>query len=133
MWRQVQKYEQTRGSGTNRLTALGYRHKAVAVRGDHAKTDKHLPMIHITFGNLDAWLLGTHHGVSSQHLQAYLNEFVFRFNRRFWPMVAFDSLLGIAVRTVAPTYAGLYEGYGRTMVCGTKDAINDRPPWELTG
>lgn len=96
--------------GYEPLTALGYRHNAVVVRGDHAKTDKHLPMIHITFGNLDAWLLGTHHGVSQQHLQAYLNEFVFRFNRRFWPMAAFDSLLGIAVRTAAPTYAGLYEG-----------------------
>lgn len=92
------------------LNALGYRHKAVAIRGDHAKTDKHLPMIHITFGNLGAWLLGTHHGVSSQHLQAYLNEFVFRFNRRFWPMAAFDSLLGIAARTAAPTYEGLYGG-----------------------
>jgi transposase-like protein len=92
------------------LNALGYRHKAVAIRGDHAKTDKHLPMIHITFGNLGAWLLGTHHGVSSQHLQAYLNEFVFRFNRRFWPMAAFDSLLGIAARMAAPTYEGLYGG-----------------------
>ncbi len=43
-----------------------------------------------------------------QHLQAYLNEYVFRFNRRFWPMVAFDSMLGIAVHAAAPTYAGLY-------------------------
>ncbi len=95
--------------GYEPLTDLGYCHNAVVVSGDHTKADKHLPMI-ITFGNLDAWLLGTHHGVSPQHLQAYLNEFVFRFNRRFWPMVAFDSLLGIAMRTVAPTYAGLYEG-----------------------
>lgn len=92
------------------LTSLGYRHRAVAICGDHAKTDKHLPMIHITFGNLKAWLLGTHHGVSPQHLQAYLNEFVFRFNRRFWPMVAFDSLLGIAACAGAPTYEGLYSG-----------------------
>jgi len=96
--------------GYEPLAARGYDHEAVAVRGDHAKTDKHLPMIHIAFGNLDAWLLGTHHGVSPQHLQAYLNEYVFRFNRRFWSMVAFDSVLGIAVRAAAPTYAGLYEG-----------------------
>lgn len=96
--------------GYQPLAALGYNHEAVAVCGDHAKSDKHLPMIHIAFGNLDAWLLGTHHGVSPQHLQAYLNEYVFRFNRRFWPMVAFDSVLGIAVGAVAPTYAGLYEG-----------------------
>ncbi len=83
---------------------------AVSIQGDQAKTYQHLPMIHIVFGNLDAWLLGTHHGVSSKHLQGYLNEFVFRFNRRFWPMVAFDSVLKIAARTKAPTYAALYHG-----------------------
>jgi len=96
--------------GYEPLEGLGYRHEAVAVRGDHVVTGKHLPMIHIVFSNLDSWLLGTHHGVSPQHLQAYLNEFVFRFNRRFWPMVAFDSVLGIAVDVRAPTYAGLYGG-----------------------
>jgi hypothetical protein len=42
------------------------------------------------------WLRGTHHGVSHQHLQAYLNEFTFRFNRRFYPFNAFRSLLGYA-------------------------------------
>jgi len=97
-------------TGYDNLHKLGYRHVAVSIQGDQAKTDQHLPMIHLVFGNLDAWLLGTHHGVSSKHLQGYLNEFVFRFNRRFWPMVAFDSVLKIAARTEAPTYAGLYQG-----------------------
>ena len=54
---------------------------------------------------------GTHHGrVSSRHLQAYLNEYVFRFNRRFYPMTAFASALGIGAATVGPTYQGLYDG-----------------------
>ena len=97
-------------TGYDNLNKLGYRHTAVPVRGDQAKTDKHLPMIHIVFGNLDAWLLGTHHGVSPTHLQGYLNEFVFRFNRRFWPMVAFDSVLKIAARVEALTYRDFYEG-----------------------
>lgn len=96
--------------GYDRLGTLGYRHEAVAVCGDHAKTDKHLPMIHIVFGNLDTWLLGTHHGVSPKHLQAYLNEFTFRFNRRFWPMAAFDSVLRIGIRVGAPTYKQFYGG-----------------------
>ena len=52
----------------------------------------------------------THHGVSHQHLQAYLNEFTFRFNRRFYPFNAFRSLLGIAGGVTAPTYAELYSG-----------------------
>jgi hypothetical protein len=66
-------------------------------------------MIHIVFGNLDAWLLGTHHGVSPEHLQGYLNEFVFRFNRRFWPMVGFDNVLKIAARVDSLTYRDFYE------------------------
>ena len=36
---------------------------------------------------LSPWINGTHHGrIEPRHLQAYLNEFVFRFNRRFYPM-----------------------------------------------
>jgi len=48
--------------------------------------------------------------VSAKHLQAYLNEYTFRFNRRFYPFNAFRSLLGIAGDAMAPTYAGLYSG-----------------------
>jgi transposase-like protein len=54
----------------------------MVLNGDGEKTDAHLAMIHIAFSKLKTCLLGTHHGVSQQHLQAYLNEFVFRFNRR---------------------------------------------------
>ncbi len=57
------------------------------------------------FSNLKTWLRGIPHGVSPQHLQAYLNEFTFRFNRRFYPFNAFRSLLGIAGGVTAPTYA----------------------------
>jgi hypothetical protein len=57
-----------------------------------------------------SWLLGVHHGVSPQHLHAYLNEFTFRFNRRFYPFNAFRSLLSIAAGTESPTYAELYSG-----------------------
>jgi len=42
-----------------------------------------LPAIHLVFGLAKRWLLGTHHGaVRPNHLQAYLDEYVFRFNRR---------------------------------------------------
>ncbi|HTO85487.1 MAG TPA: transposase, partial [Methylomirabilota bacterium] len=58
-----------------------------------------------------AWLKGCFHGrVEPKHLQAYLNEFTFRFNRRFYPFNAFRSLLGIGANGEAPTYAGLYSG-----------------------
>ncbi len=60
--------------------------------------EDYLPIIHLIFSNLNGWLMGVHHGVSPQHLQAYLNEFTFRFNRRFYPFNAFRSLLGIGVK-----------------------------------
>jgi hypothetical protein len=74
-----------------------------------AKGEK-IPLIHLVFSNLKTWINGTHHGVSQKHLPAYLNEFVFRFNRRFYPMSAFHSLLGIAVTKRGPEYAELYSG-----------------------
>jgi hypothetical protein len=97
-------------TGYDNLSALGYLHAPLAIQGNQTNTEAHLPMIHIVFGNLDAWLPGVHHGVSPKHLQTYLNEFVFRFNRRFWPMVAFRSVLVIATQQDPPTYLGLYDG-----------------------
>lgn len=96
--------------GYDELAALGYSHDPMVREGDLERTDAHLPMIHIAFSNLKTWLLGTHHGVSHQHLQAYLNEFVFRFNRRVYPMTAFNSVLGLASHASAPTYETLYSG-----------------------
>ena len=96
--------------GYDNLATMGYRHDRVVLDGDPEKADKALPMIHLVFSNLKAWLLGTHHGVSAKHLPAYLNEFVFRFNRRFYPMTAFASVLGIGTRVAGPTYEALYTG-----------------------
>ena len=93
------------------LADLGFDHQPLVLAGDPEKAEAHLPMIHLVFSNLKTWLLGTHHGrIEPQHLQAYLNEYVFRFNRRFYPMTAFNSALGLAARSVSPTYAQLYSG-----------------------
>ena len=62
----------------------------------------------LCFSNLKSWLIGTHHGVSPQHLQAYLNEHVFRFNRRGKPKAAFQTVLSLADERLGPTCAGLY-------------------------
>ena len=97
--------------GYGLLGGMGYRHNALTLGGDPEKAEKHLPMIHLVFSNLKTWINGTHHGrIEPHHLQAYLNEFVFRFNRRFYPMNSFNSVLGISARTVPPTYAQLYSG-----------------------
>ncbi len=65
--------------------------------GDPDKAGAHLLMIHLVFSNLKTWILGTHHDrIEPEHLQTYLNEYVFRFNRRFYPMTVFNSILGVA-------------------------------------
>jgi hypothetical protein len=74
--------------GGNDLENRGYKHFAVAERGDPQVVEEYLPNIHLAFSNLKTWLRGIHHGVSHQHLQAYLNEFTFRFIRRFYPFNA---------------------------------------------
>ena len=76
--------------------------------GDAKNAAKHLPRVHRAFANLKTWLLGTHHGVSAKHLPHYVNEFVFRFNRRRTPMAAFQSLLGLTAQHAPTTYQMLY-------------------------
>jgi len=63
-----------------------------------------LPWIHRVFSNLKTWALGVYHGLRKKHLQAYLDEFVFRFNRRRTRHAAFRSLLGIGVALKPATY-----------------------------
>lgn len=88
--------------GYNDLPEMGYSDDSLVLGGDPDKAESHLPMIHLVFSNLKTWILGTHHGrIAPHHLQAYLNEYVFRFNRRFYPMTAFNSVLGLAARAFA--------------------------------
>ena len=54
-----------------------------------------VPLADRAIGNLQQWLIGTYHGVSRDQLQVYLDEFVFRHNRRRLPMAAFQTLLGL--------------------------------------
>jgi hypothetical protein len=96
-------------SGYGNLAAKGYRLTQVAQRGAPDVTEAWLPLIHLVFGNLKTWLNGVHHGVTPQHLPAYLNEYTFRFNRRFYPFNAFRSLLGIIADTEPTTYDTLYD------------------------
>lgn len=107
----------------NGLTQKGYRHVPVAMSGNPALADDYLPLVHIAFGNLKVWLKGVHHGVSARHLQSYLNEFSFRFNRRFYPFNSFRSLLGIGGRTAGPTYESLYSGGWEHPRCSGNDRL----------
>ena len=64
-----------------------------------------VPLVDRAIGNLQQWIVGTHHGVSGRHLQVYLDEFVFRFNRRRQPMAAFQTLLGLGSALKPTSYS----------------------------
>jgi len=92
------------------LRGLGYAHHPIPMRGDRTKMDLWLPMVSTVTANLKAWIDGTFHGVQKPHMQAYLNEFMFRFNRRFYRPVSFRTLLWLGTHNPGPTYRGLYDG-----------------------
>ena len=86
------------------LHEIGFQHipRAQPLRTELRQGAKSVvPLADRAIGNLQQWLVGTHHGVSRAQLQVYLDEFVFRHNRRRQPMAAFQTLLGLG--TVHPS------------------------------
>ena len=67
----------------DRLEKHGYRHRITFLKGRKESASELLPRVHQVVSLLKRWLLGTHQGaVSRAHLDYYLDEFTFRFNRR---------------------------------------------------
>jgi len=80
------------------LKEAGYQHvsRIQPLRIELRKGAKSVvPLADRAIGNMQQWLIGTHHGVSREQLPMYLDEFVFRHNRRRQPMAAFQTLLGL--------------------------------------
>ncbi len=90
--------------GYQGIAGAGYDHRPRLQRRDHPDAQKLLPRAHRAASNLKAWLQGTHRGVSPEHLPVYLDEFVFRHNRRRTPMAAFQTLLGLGAVHEPTTY-----------------------------
>jgi len=98
-------------SGYNGLNSLGYRHEIV--RKSESLGDNLLPLCNRQAGLLKRWLAGTYQGaVSPEHLEYYLDEYTFRFNRRTSTHRGklFYRLLQNAVTTEAVTYDGIARG-----------------------
>jgi transposase-like protein len=69
--------------GYRGLNKKGYVHEVTPLRGKKNAATELLPRVHRVISLLKRWLMGTHHGaVSHEHLDSYLDEFTFRFNRR---------------------------------------------------
>jgi transposase-like protein len=69
--------------GYSAVEEKGYVHQITVVKGKKESASELLPRIHLVASLLKRWILGTHQGaVSQEHLEFYLDEFTFRFNRR---------------------------------------------------
>ena len=65
------------------LESIGYQHEVTILKRKKKTPSELLPRVHRVIALLKRWLLGTHQGaVSQKHLDYYLDEFTFRFNRR---------------------------------------------------
>jgi len=100
--------------GYNDLPEHGYRHRRTVLSESGDPAHVAMPGVHRIASLLKRWLLGTHQGsVTPEHLQSYLEEFTFRFNRRTSRSrgLVFRRLLEQAVVTNPITEADVTHGY----------------------
>jgi len=88
------------------LERKGYNHFPIRIYNPK-ETLKYLPWVHIIIGNVKGVLKGVHHGVSPKHLQRYLAEFCYKFNRRYFEQNIFFNLFSACVNTKTITLAEL--------------------------
>jgi transposase-like protein len=100
--------------GYNDLSNQGYSHKRTILSGSDDPAHESMPGVHQVAGLLKRWIMGTHHGaILPIHLQSYLEEFTFRFNRRTSRNrgLVFRRLLEQASITEPVTEADVLHGY----------------------
>lgn len=101
------------------LLEAGFKHvvRIQPLRSELRKGAKSaVPLADRAIGNLQQWLIGTYRGVSKDQLQVYLDEFVFRHNRRKTPAAAFQTLLGLGTARRSTAYE---------QIRGAKDIIHN--------
>jgi transposase-like protein len=74
---------------------------------DPKNEPEHLHWIHIIISNVKSFISGTFHGLDSLHLQRYLNEFCYRFNRRYFKSGVFSRLVNACACSPKFTYHDL--------------------------
>lgn len=100
--------------GYNRLSDYGYTREMIMLSSSGDPAHVSMPGVHRISSLLKRWLLGTHQGsVLPNHLQSYLEEFTFQFNRRTSQSrgLVFRRLLEHAVIAGPITKAGIVHGY----------------------
>jgi len=85
-----------------KLAEEGYDHQPLEF--NVKETPDHLKWLHTMISNAKAFIGGTYHGLAPKHLQAYLDEFCFRTNRRRFEGQLFNRLLTACISTDTITY-----------------------------
>jgi len=99
--------------GYNGVIAAGYRHKVTILKQSATSASELLPRVHLVVSLLKRWILGTHQGaINPAHLDGYLDEYTFRFNRRTSSSRGklFYRLLQNAMKTDPAPYKKIIKG-----------------------
>ncbi len=83
---------------------LGHEHNVINIKKSGQKAHEIFKWVHIVASNVKSFIDGTLHGLDEKHLQSYLAEFCYRFNRRFWENQLFDRLLFASIISKGVTY-----------------------------
>jgi transposase-like protein len=86
----------------NKLCGEGYSHEGKEF--NPIDDPEHLKWLHIVVSNAKAFILGTYHGLDSLHIQNYLDEFCFRFNRKFFSTQLFNRVVNTCVSSSPISY-----------------------------
>jgi transposase-like protein len=100
--------------GYANLNSLGYKHEVTVISSSEDQAHVSMPGVHQIASLLKRWILGTHQGsFSEEHLQSYLEEYTFRFNRRTSKHrgLIFERLLEQAMHTHPITESDVKYGY----------------------
>ena len=81
----------------------GYQVEQSSFSKEPDKTKEHLKWVHWLSSNLKRGLVSTYHGCFPKYRKAYLAEFAYRFNRRYWPYQVFDRLLVACIQAKSAT------------------------------
>lgn len=92
----------TDGLTVYRCLSKRYDHEPVVATGK--PKDQLLKWVHIVISNAKAFITGTFHGLDRKHIQRYLDEFCYRFNRRYREAELFDRLLAACAGAPPLTY-----------------------------
>lgn len=94
-------------AGYGGLSWRGYPHAAIPLGEDRKLLRRFFPWVHIALSNLKRFLLGTHHKPQPKHLNRYVAEFTYRFNRRGQERSLFHRLTRACLSTNTITYKDL--------------------------